>query len=101
MCKSKENTQTGGGKYSELSNKVESLMNEISEVKGSAIIMISIGDPEKEDGHNSTTAMVGKRGDLMEMVAHVAAHPEGKDIVSVITDGLMIGLIMKGGSKDK
>ena len=51
-------------------------MNEISEVKGSAIIMISIGDPEKEDGHNSTTAMVGKRGDLIEMVAHVAAHPE-------------------------
>jgi hypothetical protein len=101
MCKSSENTQTGGGKYSELSNKVESLMNEISEVKGSAIIMISIGDPEKEDGHNATTAMVGKRGDLMEMVAHVAAHPEGKDIVSVITDGLMIGLIMKGGSKDK
>lgn len=63
--------------------------------------MIAIEDPEKEGGHNSTTAMVGKRGDLMEMVAHVAAHPEGKELVNVLTDGLMLGLIMKSGPKDK
>lgn len=63
--------------------------------------MIAIDDPENETGKNSTTAMVGKRGDLMEMVAHVAAHPEGKEIVNVLTDGLMIGLIMKSGPKDK
>lgn len=101
MCKSNENTQTGGGKYSEISAKVESLVEEISEVKGAAVIMIAIDDPENETGKNSTTAMVGKRGDLIDMIAHSAAHPEGREIASVISGGLLLGVIMRPGKGRK
>ncbi len=80
-------------KYNEISGKVESLINEISEVKGSAVIMIAIDDPET-DGKNSTTAMVGKKGDLIDMIAHAANHPEGLQIANVIADGLLIGAVM-------
>lgn len=101
MCKSNENTQTGGGKFSEISAKVESLVNEISGIKGSAIIMIAIDDPENESGKQSTVGMVGKRGALIDLVAHSTAHPGAKDILDVLTDGLMLGIILKKGPKDK
>jgi hypothetical protein len=57
--------------------------------------MIAIDDPENESGKQSTVGMVGKRGALIDLVAHSTAHPGAKDILDVLTDGLMLGVILK------
>ena len=62
MCKSSENTQTGGGKFSEIEEKVKDLVEAIDKVKGGSLILFASADAEgDEDGKQSTTAACGKR----------------------------------------
>ena len=96
MCKSNENTKTGGGKFSEIEEKVKDLVEAIDKVKGGSLILFASADAEgDEDGKQSTTAACGKKGAIIDMIAHSTAHEEGKEIARVITDGLMLGIALR------
>lgn len=60
------------------------------------MILFASADAEgDEDGKQSTTAACGKKGALIDMIAHSTANPEGREIARVITDGLMLGLALR------
>lgn len=95
MCKSAENTKTGGGNpfNSEIDKKVEELQTVVAEAKASAIILVITEQDEEHKGLHA--GIIGRKGELIEAISEIFSDPNAKDLADTLVEGFKVGTLKK------
>jgi hypothetical protein len=80
----------------DLEKMVKDITTKVKEKGGSIVIMAGVPDTVGEaEGTSACAAVVGNKGDLLRMLAEVAARPDSIDLVSVVGKGFLMGTMVR------